>query len=335
MLCFDQESYQALAALDLPHVSLIPHAELESAYPALATVKAQRAPVEYYWTCTPFLPLYLFRQHPGLDVITYLDADLFFFSDPSLALAELGEQSILIVQLRYPAEQAHDMVADYGLYNVSLNSFRNDAHGIACLEWWSERCLEWCYNRSEAGKFGDQKYLDDWPQRFRQVVVAQHPGVGLAPWNVHQFALTQRHGQVFVDGQPMVCYHFSGFRYLAHGLYDTGPNAGGIKITPVAKRLVYEPYARAVVEATHRVRRVWPGFKAARSISHRELAWRILQARLGLVGAEAWFPAVCTALLAIFVTGCWLYNKAVPFSMRPSARRLRNNRKIQLSSSRR
>ena len=68
----------------------------------------------------------------------------------------LNDRSVLIVEHRFPQGQGDP--ASYGTYNVGILGFRNDAAGRACLQWWRERCLEWCYDRVEAGKYADQKY---------------------------------------------------------------------------------------------------------------------------------------------------------------------------------
>jgi hypothetical protein len=66
--------------------------------------------------------------------------------------------------------------------------FDNTEQGLKVLNWWRDRCLEWCFNRFEDGKFGDQKYLDDWTDRFEGIHVLKHLGGGLAPWNVQQYS---------------------------------------------------------------------------------------------------------------------------------------------------
>lgn len=49
---------------------------------------------------------------------------------------------------------------EYIVFNLFI--FRNNQQGRKVLTWWRKACLEWCYNRFEDGRFGDQKYLDDW-----------------------------------------------------------------------------------------------------------------------------------------------------------------------------
>ena len=64
----------------------------------------------------------------------------------------------------------------FGRFNVGMVSFRNDVAGLACLSRWREKCIEWCYDRVEDGKFADQGYLDDWPTEHEGVVVLDMQG---------------------------------------------------------------------------------------------------------------------------------------------------------------
>ena len=66
-----------LRELALPNVEIIPLAELEQAYPELASIKSTRKRIEYYFTLSPFLPHYLFAQTTA-DRITYIDGDIYF-----------------------------------------------------------------------------------------------------------------------------------------------------------------------------------------------------------------------------------------------------------------
>ena len=51
--------------------------------------------------------------------------------------------------------------------------------------------MEWCFNRFEEGKFGDQKYLDKWPELFDDKVhILSNKELLLAPWNATRFPYT-------------------------------------------------------------------------------------------------------------------------------------------------
>jgi hypothetical protein len=71
---------------------------------------------------------------------------------------------VLITDHGYAPE--YDQSATSGQYCVQFMTFERDG-GEPVRRWWEERCIEWCYARFEDGKFGDQKYLDDWPYRFK------------------------------------------------------------------------------------------------------------------------------------------------------------------------
>lgn len=215
-LCLDDESERLLGRIQARHLDVISIAELEAHDPELRAVRGTRSPVEYYWTCTPCLCRYLLAREPQLGAITYLDADLMFFDSPAPLFAELGQGSILLIPHRWAQEhrecESTDATSDeaWGKFNVEFMTFRRDANALGALDWWRERCLEFCPALIHPGHFGDQKYLDDWPQRFAGVHVLQHPGGGLAPWNISQYCLEKRGGQILVDGQPLVFHHYQG-----------------------------------------------------------------------------------------------------------------------------
>src|SRR3989338_5581910 len=167
VLCMDTACHEILLKLGMPEVHLIPLEQFERGDSSLLEAKLNRTTLEYYFTCTPSLPLYILNQCPEADIITYLDADLFFFSDPAPVYAEMADASIAIIEHRFPPELQEYIKS--GIYNVGWISFRRNAKAIECLRWWRERCIEWCYLGMEEKGCGDQKYLDDWQSRFKDV----------------------------------------------------------------------------------------------------------------------------------------------------------------------
>jgi hypothetical protein len=257
--CFDDRAKATVDALGLPNLRTVSLADLEQSDPALLATKDDRTPVEYCWTATPALPLHLLRARPELAEITYLDADLLFFADPEPLFAEMGEASVLITPHRYSPEHAHK--AESGVYNVQFLVFRRDERGMDTLQWWHDRCIEWCYYRLEDGKLGDQKYLDDWPERFKGVHVLQHKGGGLAPWNISQYDVRRASdGRVWVDDDPLIFFHYHRTQLKRRGTHAWEPP--GYPISPRERELVYDPYLVALDDAIAFVRRVDPSFDA-------------------------------------------------------------------------
>jgi hypothetical protein len=254
--CFDELAEQMLPELGLEHLSVVPLRELEAHDAALLSVKEDRTPVEYCWTSTPALSLFMLERRPELEEITYLDADMLFFSDPEALFEEMGDDSVLITPHRFSPEYADH--AKNGIYNVQFMTFRSDERGLTALRWWHDRCIEWCYYRLEDGKLGDQKYLDDWPERFEGVHVLQHKGGGLAPWNASQYEVAERDGRIFVDDQPLVFFHYHRVQLRSRGRHDWHPP--GYHVPRRTRRLVYRPYLAALERSLAEIRDVAPGF---------------------------------------------------------------------------
>ncbi len=222
---FDAECLRILTELNLDNVTLISLYDFEN--PDLLGVKSSRSTGEYCWTSTPYAIEYVLDTY-NVPQCTYLDADLCFFGDPAVLLDEMKDASILITEHRYTPE--YDQSVTSGIYCVQFLSVRNNAQGRSTLSWWRDRCLEWCYSRVEDGKFGDQKYLDDWITRFQGVHVLQHLGGGVAPWNVQQYELTRDvSGKWWVGDStvsqrvPLIFYHFHYVKFLDRNRVDISP----------------------------------------------------------------------------------------------------------------
>jgi hypothetical protein len=233
ILCVDEEANEVLAKLNLANVCLLKLSDFETE--ELKRVKLSRTKGEYCWTLTPFAPRFVFEANPAVQRVTYLDADGWFRKNPAPVFQcfDASAKYVLITDHAYAPE--YDQSAISGQYCVQFMIFTQKG-GEVVRKWWEERCLEWCYGRFEDGKFGDQKYLDDWPERFKNLVhVLDRPEWTQAPWNATRYPFSQS-----------IFYHFHGLRIAENRRFDFGP----IYVFP--KTLidyVYEPYIRDLTEA--------------------------------------------------------------------------------------
>lgn len=250
-LCFDEAAYSAVVKLNKPNFRPVALGDFENGDDALLRAKVDRNRAEYFFTCSPSWPLYLLNKFPEIDRITYLDSDLFFFAPPDPIFQHMGDASVLIIPHRFPAHLQY--MERNGIYNVGLLSFRNDSKGRLCLTWWRDRCLEWCYDRLEDGKFADQKYLDRWPTLFEGVHVLEHKGANLAPWNWMNYHIRDDAGQIWVDNDPLIFYHFQGLKLLNPWLYDSGTLTYGLMPEHI-HRLLYTPYLDGLHDASRWLR---------------------------------------------------------------------------------
>jgi hypothetical protein len=213
ILAMDNETEIFLNKDNYNNLLIIPLSQIESFYPELIKLKEIRSRAEYCWTLTPYSIQYAIKIY-NLESCTYLDADIFCFNDPKILFDEAGNNSIIITEHRYAP--VCDETKASGKYCVQFMLFKNDKEGMEALDWWQQRCAEWCYSECVDGKYGDQKYLDDWTTRFRSVYVPTHIGCGLAPWNIQQYNISIEDDKLFVQDkitkkkEVVIFYHFHG-----------------------------------------------------------------------------------------------------------------------------
>ncbi len=223
IFAFDAKSFNVLKKLNFKNATIISLKEFEDA--KLLSVKPTRSIAEYCWTSTSSTILYVFENFK-VDNCTYIDSDIYFYSSPKVLFDEMGDKSILLTEHRYSPKYNKALKA--GKYCVQFVTFKNDDRALKALKWWRDRCIEWCYNRFEDGKFGDQLYLDDWTERFEGVHVMKHLGGGLAAWNIQQYSFKYANGDLIgteINSDKkfnVVFYHFHYLRFFNNDQIELG-----------------------------------------------------------------------------------------------------------------
>jgi hypothetical protein len=244
IFAFDDNCYQVLKSINKSRLTVISLSEFEDE--ELLKIKPARTRGEYCWTCTSSTILYVLNNFK-VDNCTYLDADLYFFSSPQPLIDEMKDNSVMITEHRYTKK--YDQSKKSGIYCVQFVTFKNDERGLKALNWWRSACIEWCYNRFEDGKFGDQKYLDDWTSRFEGVHVLQHLGGGVAPWNMQQYSFS-KNGNKIIGKEIKTGRSFEVIFFHFHSLYFVSKNF--FMPRPYYKRnksvllLLFNPYIKEI-----------------------------------------------------------------------------------------
>jgi hypothetical protein len=225
-----------------PGVTLMQLADFERENPDLLAVKDDRSLRDYYFTlsgCT--VSSTLEAADPG-DIVTYLDADLMFYSSPAPIFEAIANASIGLVGHRF--HWWAKRLEKYGRFNVGWVSFRADATGLEAARWWRNSCIEWCYGCVDGDRFADQKYLDHIFLRFPNVIEVTHPGANVGPWNICRHAIAQGpEGTFVVDGKfPLIFFHFSGLKEIEPNVF-LGSNISYLgPFSAMVRNDIYRPY---------------------------------------------------------------------------------------------
>lgn len=256
ILCMDDTTYNILKNMKLKSVNLIKISDFED--PKLQKAKTTRTIVEYYWTCTPSLLLYVLKENQDIDMITYLDSDLMFFSSPEKIFKEMGNKSILAIEHRF-LKNAEELIKENGKYCVQFLTFRRNQTGMACLKRWRDQCLEWCSIDKVDGLVGDQGYLNEWDSLYKEEMCSsQDIGAGLAPWNINNYKLSKNKDKVFVGDHQLCFYHYHAMRIYSRSIIDP---AEWYTFSRKQLSLIYKPYFVELRKSMHQVDKIQPGFK--------------------------------------------------------------------------
>lgn len=266
VLAMDEETEDVLGALALPNVEVIPigvfetmsadvnetvrrHRPLDQWEPrdheyrtGLRPIRESRTWQEYCWTLASVFTNELMQF--GITEVTYLDADLLFFSDPEVIHEEIKWRDIAVIPHRFVPWKRH--LETNGRFNVSWVTFKGEL-GKACVSRWAEQCIKRC---SATVGCGDQLYLDEWPERYGvNLCIVDNIGAGLAPWNVGNYAVTEGPA---VNGRLVCFYHYHELRENEDGSF----RLTNYELRPEDVKHLYEPYLEAYKRAKERIESV-------------------------------------------------------------------------------
>ena len=246
VLCLTASCEEALARLQEPGVTLIPLVDFEARNPALLALKGARALRDYYLAFASFLiASELCEAAPG-EVVTYLDADLLFYSSPKPIFSAMENASVGLIGHRHHWWTRR--LEKYGRLNVGWVSVRCDDAGLEVAHWWRARCIEWCFADVdlEGDRFAEQKYLDHMLPRFPRVVEITHPGVNLGPWNICRHSVARDGAKGFaIDGKfPLIFVHYSGIRETRPNVFLCSNVSYLAPFSRIVRNDLYRPYLR-------------------------------------------------------------------------------------------
>lgn len=283
IFCFDDRSLDILKERKMEHATVLHHSDIEKETKKLLELKKERSKAEYCWTCTPVIIEYVLR-HFSVDSCTYIDADLYFFSDPQVLFDEIKgtDDNIIITEHRF----SHSLkdkryLRRSGKYCVEFNYFDRSDRAKKALDWWKEKCFEWCYHLYEPERMGDQKYLEKFPVLFEGVHELQHLGGGTAPWNIAQYELISGGNRQSeksnmnvllkekISGRefPLVFYHFQNIRYLS----DKKVNINSCTHSKPLKDAIYLPYLCHIERIRKELKAAGVDFSVKKSYSSNPL----------------------------------------------------------------
>jgi hypothetical protein len=262
IFAFDDLTRDILLGLNLDKATVISLEEFET--PVLKNIKKERTKAEYCWTCTPSVISHVIEKYNTREC-TYVDSDLIFYSDPSVLISEMEQnnKNVLITEHRFSYLPRLYEEKRGGRFCVQFMTFRNEESSLKVLNKWREQCIDWCYARYEDGKFGDQKYLEEWPMIYQNVHILEHQGGGIAPWNLGQYIFRSDGNTISgivkktSSGFNVVFFHFQYVKFLRNGSFDIG----WYLIPSEVKNLFYIPYIHRIIDTEKRLRDLNTGYQ--------------------------------------------------------------------------
>jgi hypothetical protein len=215
----------------IKNIQVISLKDLEQEYKDLIIAKNNRDLIEYYFTLSPFLPIYIFEKFKSTNLI-YVDSDFFFYKDPIQFSNQNINSSVTLVK--------QNANLKYGIFNVGLIEFNfNFSETYKILKIWSQECLNSCTDKPDLKNnvYAEQKYLDKWIFELKNLKILSPECSVLSPWDSNQ--------AIEKNINNMLAFHFHGFLYKNNFFYSGFSNYNK-RLSEKILNNIYIPYSRKI-----------------------------------------------------------------------------------------
>lgn len=151
------------------------------------------------------------------DAVLYLDPDMKVYAPLTPVFDALQTASVVIVpHSNTPVLDGHkpdDLdLLKFGAFNLGFVGVSRCDEGLAFLEWWSDRCLQYGFYEPQLGLAVDQKWINLAPCFFPSTQILHDVGLNVAFWNLHERQISRNNdGWMVNDITPLRFVHFSSF----------------------------------------------------------------------------------------------------------------------------
>lgn len=166
----------------------------------------------------PYFFDFLFSNNADVDIILYLDPDIYVYNKFESLEAGLFENQIILTP--HITEPINDNklpdekdFLNTGIYNLGFIGLKRGEESFKLIKWWKERLKDYCYVDFKNGLFVDQIWMNLAPIFYKKVFILFDLGYNMAYWNLHERSFVkQADGKYLVNNLfPLVFYHFSGY----------------------------------------------------------------------------------------------------------------------------
>lgn len=198
---------------------------------------------------------FLLKKHKLKNII-YFDSDILITNRIESIFKLFKENSILLTPhildphnntLTGPLGPNFISILSTGVFNLGFIGVSRSFQGLNFLNWWKIKVSEECKSDIRNGYFLDQKIVDLAPGLFSKIGIIREAGANVGFWNLHERKLQKKGNKYFVNHQPLLFFHFSGYNFRNPKKLSSNQNRHQFRDYPCLKPL-FENYRKLLLK---------------------------------------------------------------------------------------